>query len=115
MRSALLKKKEQELIERAKRDEEIESIEDSQTKEKIKAEIVSMRNERDQLYHDSKKMSEGISNESENYLRREVSEKYSELAKTLKSMANIEDKKGNIDQAKNLLSEAMEYERRSLH
>lgn len=49
LRSELLSGKERELIERAKRDQELGEIEDSDIKEKIQSEIEQLRNERDSL------------------------------------------------------------------
>ena len=43
VRSALLQRKEQEIIQRAKRDEELESLEDTEMKEKVKDEINRLR------------------------------------------------------------------------
>ncbi len=48
-RSELFAVKEQELIERAKRDEEVAGIEDDEAKEKLAAQLEKLRRERDQL------------------------------------------------------------------
>lgn len=48
-RSDLFAVKEQELIERAKRDEEVARIEDEEAKEKLAAQLENLRRERDQL------------------------------------------------------------------
>lgn len=99
-RSTLLAKKERELIERAKRDEELESIEDSDAKERIKFEIEKLREERNKLAHTSKNMP-----------MNEKRERMSNVANSLKSMADIAKSKGNLDEAKMLMKEALTIER----
>lgn len=49
MRSAILSNAERELIDRAKRDEELDAIKDKEIKERLKAEIDNLRMERGQL------------------------------------------------------------------
>ncbi len=51
-RADLFASKESELIERAKRDEEVLEIEDEQLKEKLKQEIEELRRERNRMSHD---------------------------------------------------------------
>jgi hypothetical protein len=57
-RSNLFAVKEQELIERAKRDEEVADIEDSDSKEKLISQLNSIRNERDMLTEELQKQHE---------------------------------------------------------
>ena len=80
-RSAFFASKESELIERAKRDEEVLEIEDEQLKEKLKREIDALRRERE-------RMSVGL-NEDENDVR--VSAQEREILK-----AAAQDKSGSI-------------------
>lgn len=80
-RSAFFASKESELIERAKRDEEVLEIEDEQLKEKLKKEIDALRRERE-------RMSVGL-NEHENDVR--VSAQEREILK-----AAAQDKSGSI-------------------
>lgn len=80
-RSAFFASKESELIERAKRDEEVLEIEDEQLKEKLKREIDALRRERE-------RMSVGL-NEYENDVRLSAQER--EILK-----AAAQDKSGSI-------------------
>ncbi|MEW4983854.1 MAG: hypothetical protein AB1Y31_11760 [Cycloclasticus sp.] len=57
-RSDLFAVKEKELIERAKRDEEVADIEDSETKDKLINQLNTIRNERDQLSQELQKQQE---------------------------------------------------------
>lgn len=52
--SQLFATKEEELIQRAKRDEEVSGIEDERLKEQLKQDIERLRRERDQMYESSK-------------------------------------------------------------
>ncbi len=97
MRAALLADKERELIERAKRDEQIEEIENEDTKEGVKEEIKKLRKERDEL---ANKPSSNETNLSQ-----------LELAKSLKQLADIENQKGELEKAQNYLEKAIEIER----
>lgn len=56
-RSVLFAVKEKELIERAKRDEEVAGIEDTEAKEKLAAQLEALRQERDQLSEQLKNQS----------------------------------------------------------
>lgn len=81
-RSELFAVKEQELIERAKRDNEVADIEDSEAKEKLIIQLDTIRAERDMLSHELQKKQQ-----PENAL--------SDEAKELLLAASV-DKRGNI-------------------
>ena len=81
-RSDLFAVKEKELIERAKRDEEVADIEDSETKEKLISQLNKIRNEREQLSEELQKKSE-----SYDFLSKEAREIL---------MAASKDKNGSI-------------------
>lgn len=106
VRSELLKKREQELIDRAKRDEELESLEDTETKEKIKDEIERLRKEKDQL----SKNNNNNNLKPDNLSKSEIRGGLIEQAQTLKSLANIEKEQGNLGKARHLLEEALKLE-----
>lgn len=80
-RAAFFASKESELIERAKRDEEVLEIEDEQVKEKLKREIDALRRERERMSFDL--------NDYENDVRLSAQER--EILK-----AAVQDKSGSI-------------------
>lgn len=103
-RASLLASKERELIDRAKRDEEFETIGDSASKERIREEIEKLRKERDSLRVESK--SANGSNRNDSVL---------ELTKTLKEMARLYEKKGDTDKAEDMMNQVLEIQRSALN
>ena len=80
------------MIEKAKREEEIKTIEDDELRERLQNEIRELR--------ESSK-----SSSSEN-------SRMEQMALTLKRLAKIAEKENRFDEAKALLNEALEIERR---
>lgn len=98
-RSNFLATKEKDLIERAKRDEEVQSISDEETKVKLQKEIENLR----------KKISSD-DNMTENSVNNINSK--ARLAHSFKQMAELLSKKGMLEEAEQYLKQAiqMEYE-----
>jgi hypothetical protein len=83
-RTKLFAIKEKELIDRAKRDEEVEGITDESEKKKLKDELARLRRERDELYEEafkSKNENIKLSKEARNLLLAAASDKNGRILK----------------------------------
>lgn len=96
VRSALLATKERILIDRAKRDEEILSIADKETKEKLQQEITKYRTE--------------IDTNKPNNIGVFSTNSKSDLAHSFKQMADILQKQGDLKQAEEYMHKAISME-----
>ena len=99
-RSVFLATKEKDLIDRAKRDEEVQAITDEETKEKLQKEIETLRKEidnneknRNNLLHNSKTKID--------------------ITHTYKQMADLLTKQGKLNEAEDYLKQALEIEQRN--
>jgi len=95
-RSLLLETAEKELIGRAQRDEELNQIEDAELREKLKSEIETLRNERDELT--------SVNPESDNY------KKYKELMDVAGEFRSRANETNNDYDASRLREKAQEIE-----
>lgn len=95
-RSALLETAEKELIDRAKRDQELNTIEDEEAREKLKSEINELREQRDQLTSSNP--------ESDNY------KKYKELMDIANDFRTRANETQNSYDSSSLLDKAQKIE-----
>lgn len=99
-RSFAVATREEELIERAKRDEVIASISDEDAKERLQNEISELRTELDAKNSLISKSS--------------LSKNKTDMAESYKMMAQLLQQQGKIDEAANYLKMAMEIEQRQV-
>jgi len=102
-RNAFFADQEKELIERAKRDQELENIDNQDTKKKVQSEIEQLRAKRDQMteYNPKNKMGDEF-------------EYFITIAKDLRAKAEIAKKTGDILAADEYIKEAMEYDNKAI-
>ena len=96
--SVLLATKEKALIDRAKRDEEIQTIADEEAKEKLQIQIDNLRKEID------------IKNEDDTRWRNKDLE--NDLIHTYKQMADVLTKRGDLNEAEDYLKKSIEIQQR---
>lgn len=98
-RSVFLATKEKGLIERAKRDEEVQAITDEETKEKLQKQIDNLRKEIDQNDKNKNSVLNG-------------SKAKPDISHTYKQMADLLTKQGRLEEAEKFLREALLIEQR---
>lgn len=98
-RSLLLATREKDLIDRAKRDEEIQTISDKDTKEKLQKEIDDLRKEID-------------NNEKNRSNQSPIERSITGLPHSYKQMADLLTKQGKLDEAEKYLRESIAIEKK---
>lgn len=114
IRTSLLANKEVELIERAQRDSKLETIQDLETKEKLKTEIEQLRKEKDKKNQTTFNFSD-ISPDSKKYVgQQEMHKMLSKYADSLGNMAELSKAVGKFQEAEKYSKEELTIRSRLL-
>ena len=110
-RSKLISERENELIERAKRDDELSAIQNESKREELKKQLISLRKDRDILSNELRDVREGFA------LQQEKEGSYRRAGQEAFSLRVQEESRNKIDEINHQMTkydEAIQYQERAL-